>query len=175
MPPRLDADKRIVAPDIERDGAIPVSAPLPALSDMLSLSNADLLETLHRFDVLDKPLDLEADVRRYLSRFPRLAADPQAFADELSRLLDSQNERRALLGLTRRTQERYTTLMGVGGDQAQLLIRISEGDSAVCSECVALEGAIGTYAEHAAIGLPGAQTCLGGDYCRCQLVPVRDA
>jgi hypothetical protein len=174
MPPRLDERGRILAAEINRDDVVPTPDPLPELASMLCLSKADLLDVLHRINAIDKPLDLRADTQRYLSRFPRLAADPERFAAEMDRLLDATNERRALLGLARRTQERYTTIQAVDGNPAQELIRISEGDDHVCDECAALEGAIGTYEEHAAIGLPGAQSCLGGDYCRCQLVPIRD-
>jgi hypothetical protein len=174
MPVVLDDDGRIVAPDVGLDGPVPTAQPLPELADMLALDKADLLEVLSRFDIVDPAEALRADVMGYLSRFPRLAEDPERMAAEVERLL-SLEERRGLLGITRRTQERYTTLQAVQGDEAQLLIRISEGDTHVCEDCAALEGAIGTYSEHAAIGLPGAQTCLGGDYCRCQLVAVRDA
>jgi hypothetical protein len=113
-----------------------------------------------------------ADNMAYLSRMTRLGSDTPEFQAELERLMD-QNTRRGLIGAVRRTQERYTTAMAVAGNEGQLLVRISEGDTHVCENCFDLEGATGTLAEHAAIGLPGSQSCRGGDYCRCQLVPVR--
>ena len=57
------------------------------------------------------------------------------------------------------------------GDPNQLLVRIGEGDDDMCDVCAGLEGETGTIAYHESIGLPGAATCLGGDACRCDLVP----
>jgi hypothetical protein len=172
MPPRLGNDGKILAADIVLDSFVPVPDPLPELADMVTLDNQELLRTLHRINLIDSPSDLEADVASYLSRMSRLSVGTVEFQAELERLLNF-NSRRALLGTVRRTQERYTTRMAVDGNEKQELIRISEGDESTCAVCANLEGAIGTYQEHEALGLPGAQTCIGGDYCRCQLVPVR--
>jgi hypothetical protein len=169
--PRLGKDGKILAADIDFAGPVPVAEPLPELAAMLNMSDGDLLATMHRLNLLEPIVDLRADTASYLTRMSRLGVGTAEFEAELERLLD-QNERRGLLGIVRRTQERYTTSMAVDGDSNKELIRISEGDTHVCDVCAELEGATGTYAEHEAIGLPGAQSCLGGDYCRCQLMPI---
>jgi hypothetical protein len=171
MPPRLGTDGKILAADIVLDGPVPVADPLPELADMLGMNNGDLLATMHRLNLLEPVVDLRADTAAYLARASRLGVGTAEFEAELERLLDV-NSKRGLLGMVRRTQERYTTHMAVDGDVDKELIRISEGDTHVCDTCAELEGATGTYAEHEAIGLPGAQSCLGGDYCRCQLMPI---
>jgi len=167
---RLEGEK-LIAPDIGRDGAVPVAMPLPELTDMVALSDAELLSLLERFGVTDPAQQMLEDTRRYVSRLSRIPPGSPAFATEVERLL-SQDDRRGLLGMTRRVQERYTTLTALDGEEGREMIRISEGDTHVCEDCATLEGFIGTYEEHAAVGLPGAQSCRGGDYCRCQLVLI---
>lgn len=51
-------------------------------------------------------------------------------------------------------------------------------DSATCPECIALHGAVKTYREWLALGVPGQQasSCnIAQSRCRCKLVPVEDA
>ena len=167
---RLEGEK-LVAPDIGRDGAVPVAQPLPELAAMISLSDADLLSLLHRFGVIDPPQQMIEDVRGYVGRMSRIPPGSPAFAAEVERLL-AQSERRGLIGMTRRAQERYTTLQALDGSETKQMIRLSEGDTHVCEDCARLEGFMGTYEEQAAVGLPGAQSCRGGDYCRCQLIAI---
>jgi hypothetical protein len=172
-PKRLEGE-RLVAPDIGRDGAVPVAMPLPKLAAMVSLSDSELLAVLERLGITDTTQQMLEDTRRYVARLTRIPPGSPAFASEVERLL-SQDDRRGLVGITRRAQERYTTLQALDGSDSAMLIRISEGDTHVCEDCAMLEGYVGNYEEQAAIGLPGAQSCRGGDYCRCQLVLVRDS
>jgi len=167
---RLEGEK-LIAPDIGRDGAVPMARPLPELAAMTSLSDGELLDLLHRFGVIDPPQQMIEDVRGYVSRLSRIPPGSPAFEAEVERLL-AQNERRGLLGITRRSQERYTTLQALDGDEGKKMIRISEGDTHVCEDCARLEGFMGSYQEQASVGLPGAQSCRGGDYCRCQLIAI---
>ena len=55
---------------------------------------------------------------------------------------------------------------------AREYIWISDGDEGTCERCSARGGDIGTLQYHAAKGLPGPMVCKGGDFCRCELVPV---
>jgi hypothetical protein len=167
---RLDGEQ-LVAPDIGRDGAVPVAQPLPELAAMVSLSDADLLDLLERFGVIDTRQQLIESIRGYVARATRIPPGSPAFATEVERVL-TQMEKRDLVGMTRRAQERYTTLQALDGSATKQMIRLSEGDTHVCEDCARLSGFIGNYEDQAAVGLPGAQSCRGGDYCRCQLIAI---
>ena len=167
----IGPDGKIIAPNIGRVGPVPVVEPLPDIASLSYLADEELFALLSRFDVLD---DLDAqrilaeDVANRLMRIPGGTGE---FEAQMDRLLES-SARRVLVGMARRTQERWQTLEAIDGDFTAELIRVSEGDDHVCENCQALAGAIGTLADHESIGLPGTASCLGGDYCRCQLVRI---
>jgi len=168
----VDEDGRIMSPGLVRpDGVIPAARPMPSLAEMRSLSPEELLAELQYYGVVDPWPKLRNSAAAYVARMTSLQPGSAAFAREVEGLIGTASKR-GLLGLSRRTAERYTTMLAVGGDPDAELIRISEGDEHVCDNCDALEGVVGTLAQHEALGLPGAQSCLGGDYCRCTLVRV---
>jgi len=168
----IGKDGKIKAPNIGRMGPVPIVQPLPDIAGLVALDNDDLIAVLQRFGVVPSFDDLKIgamDVAARLRRTPYV--DAETWADRMGTEVE-RHARGRLLGLARRTVERYQTAEAVGGDPKVTLVRISEGDDHVCENCDALEGAEGTYEEHEAIGLPGAGSCLGEDKCRCRLLRV---
>jgi hypothetical protein len=170
-PKYLDERGRIIAPGIERPGDMtPISVKLPDIAALRDLSPADLLEVSQRYGVVAPWRDLFAQNAAYVEQFSKLPPGTDAFWAEVNRITLPEESKRAALGLARASQRNYNQLLATNGDEAQLLVRVGEGDDAMCEGCQGLEGAEGTYAEHEAIGLPGSQEC--GQGCRCQLMPV---
>lgn len=171
--------KPFESPFIERPGGfVPELAPMPDIRDMVGLTNSQLNEVLKRFNVLPTWSEQYAEAQKYLAQFstipPALLSEDE-YQRRIRALLDLNPRKdgkpsRGLLGLSRRVQERYTTMEAIGGQPEAELIRIAELDDNTCSGCDALAGEMGTYAYHASIGLPGSQEC--GNNCRCQLVRV---
>ena len=172
-PPAKGAGNRIEAPTTAFDevaGRFKV-VPLPSADELLKLNNDELSAILKRFGVTKSWEQIYADNAGYVSRMSNIPPNSEAFDAEVFRLTMS-GEKRQLLGLARRTQENYTTNRVSTGDPNQEFIRILDSHDNNCDACIDLAGSIGTMAEHIAQGLPGAASCFGGDYCRCQLYPI---
>jgi len=174
QPSFIDSKGRIITPLIEREGGIPTGLRLPSSADMLNMSDAELHATLQRFGVSKPWPEMSDDAAQYVARMQSQTSEAmtdEEIAAETARITTPISQR-GLRGLARRTQERWTTMEALDavGDMSHELIRISEGDDSVCDNCLALAGTIGTIFEHEAVGLPGSQSCYGGDDCRCQLV-----
>jgi len=165
----IGPDGKIEAPNIGRDGPVPVVEPLPDIAGMVALDNDELIATLQRYGVFPSWQELRSDLSDYTRRLQRIPAGAPDYRERVEALMDAAG-RRTLLGMARRTSERYATKEALDGDPNATLIRISEGDDHVCEQCEARAGIVGTLAEHEAMGGPGAASCLGGDYCRCQLM-----
>ena len=175
--PTYPGSTSALAPGTGTFGVAPELLPLPELSEMVKLSNADLWATLQRHGVAQNWTELIAEAGAYNRQFSHIdpSVDQEGFNQQVADLLDLNprddgRPSRGMLSLARRTQERYTTMEAIDGNPAQELIRISTGDVKMCSGCAAAAGFIGTYAEHSAEGLPGEQQC--GGHCRCQNVAV---
>jgi hypothetical protein len=170
---------RIIAPTIERVEGRVRAIPMPSHDEILRLPDDQLAGILQRFGVLPKWTDYYNGSADYVMRMSRtlspLSTDPanrEAFWAEVDRLAATES-RRHLIGAVRRAQEQYTTQRVLEGtDPGQEFIRILDSHDNQCEACIARAGIIGTYEEHVAVGLPGASSCFGGDYCRCQLVPI---
>ena len=167
---------RIQAPTIRRAEGRVLTIPMPSSQEMLRLPNGELTAILQRFGVERNWGELYNGSADYVQRMSRrlapLSRDPDAFWSEVDRL-SAGEDRRHLIGAVRRAQENYTTqriLEGVGFNQE--FIRVLDSDDNNCEPCIARAGIIGTFQEQADVGLPGTASCDGGDYCRCQLVPI---
>jgi hypothetical protein len=156
--------------EIGRSGPVPMAQPLPPLDDILALDVGDRIALLQRFGVEAAWSQYISDQAAYLARVSKIPPGSQAWQDEMARLSDIFSSRGSLQ-MSRRATEQYTTVSAMHDNPAEEFIRISEGDDRVCSECERLEGEVGTYDYHASLGLPGAASCLGGDQCRCTLLP----
>lgn len=167
----LDGNGRIISPGIDRSkGLVPLTRKLPSASDMLDLDPDELLELMQLYGVVEPWEALRQENAMYVARM-RNIPNPELFKAQSIALLDT-NTKRGVVSLARRTQERYNTLSIIDGNENQLLMRLPDDydPDRLCEVCADLAGMIGTYSEHMAVGLPGAASCLGGDYCRCSLV-----
>ena len=175
--PQLDSKGRLQSPTIDRpNGAEPFGAQLPELADMVSLQDHELHELLDRFGVSGAWQDLRSQAMQYAADMGQFVSlDPDNLRREVERLIAGNPatgySRRALLGMARETQRAFVLDSFAEEGPNQEFIRICENDESSCSRCPEYAGIIGTLGQHAADpGLPGAATCDGGFYCRCQLV-----
>ena len=154
-------------------GTAPQVAKIPSNAEFKEMSDVDLSRWLKRWGVTDAWPAMRASAAGYLQRVSALPPGSPEFDARLDDLV-SGSSRRFLLGANRRVLRDYGMLeITQGVDLAtQEYIRISEGDEDVCDRCDSLGGHIGTMAEQDAAGLPGAASCYGGDYCRCELVLI---
>jgi hypothetical protein len=170
-PKYVDERGRIVAPGIERPGDMtPVGVKLPSIDALKDLTPAELLEVSQRYGVYAPWRELWTQNAAYVEQFSRIPPGSVDFWGEVSRITDERMGKRAALGLARSAQRNYNQLLATDGDETQILVRVGEGDDAMCDGCRAAEGIEGTLAEHDAVGLPGSQEC--GHNCRCVLLPV---
>ena len=159
-------------PEIAWDGPVPTVAPLPSVAEMRDLEPEELREVAERLGLVDDRESRRALAAEYVARVSRMTAgDPAAFEREVARLADGFT-RRSLLGIARGTMDRWVvaeTLDLHGADTE--LVRIDEGDDDVCDECLERAGAVGTYAQHEALGRR--EVCLGHPMCRCTWAAIR--
>jgi hypothetical protein len=167
----LDDDFKIRAPNMALEGQVPVVDPLPRIGEISNLEDDQLIALLQRYGVISSWEDLRAKMMATAGGAMSIPAGAPDYQERMEFLLDT-GSRRTLVGMARRASERYATAEALGGDADAQLIRISEGDDHVCDSCQERAGAIGTLAEHEAIGAPGPASCHGVDLCRCQLVRI---
>lgn len=147
------------------DPAGPGTIGTPIASSLRRGDTAAIYEILKQYNVFNAPEDIIAALRQTAGLS---ALQGEALFAEYTRLI----ERDSGLGLARRVQERYGTVLATGGNPNQNLMWVTEDDERVCANCEPRGGEEATFAEWVGRGLPGAATCLGGDLCRCELVPV---
>jgi len=171
----VDAGGKLQIPVSERPtGAQPLIATMPTVSELVDLTNDELLELLQDFGVKAPWPQLVADNYGYAAEMSKITnlGTPDYLEREVERLLDHHSSRRGLLGLARETQRAFILDAFSKEGPNQEYIRISEDDEHTCDRCDALAGTIGTMGEHVSMGLPGPASCDGGNYCRCVLVLV---
>lgn len=171
---RIDDKGRLQSPGIERpDGVVPYGVKLPSMNDMLDLSAPELIELLQRYGIVGSWAEAKARVADIVGRIHGIPPGP-LFDTQVRAIIE--NSRKGLVQTARRVTERYTTIQASTGDEKQLFVRMPEDydPERICDICYELAGTIGTLAQHEEVGLPGAASCLGGDYCRCTLVPYED-
>ena len=169
---KVDETGRLRSPGIARpDGLVPVGVKLPSVNDLLDLSIPELVDVLQRYGIVASWADAKARAAKVIADLNGIPSGP--LFDARMRALTTDNQL-ALVGQARRTMERYTTVQAMTGDENQEFIRLPEDydESRICDACYELAGTIGTMAQHEEVGLPGAASCLGGDLCRCTLVPI---
>jgi hypothetical protein len=163
---------RLNAPALDwSQGWPPQGVNFPEIRDLVNLSVAELNDLLSRFGILDSWPQARVSTAGYVQRMSQIPPGSQAFKDEINRLLDERSKRGAL-GLTRRAYSELSLVDALNDDPNTELIWIADGDERTCAPCAARGGDIGTIAYHSEKGLPGNAVCLGGAYCRCQLVPI---
>ena len=170
-----DEKGRIQAPTLQRtkQGTVKVFK-LPTAAQTLRMSDAELIGIMQRFSVFRAWSDYFTGSSTYVAQQARqltpLLGTPE-FDRQMANLARPE-DRRHLIGSVRRVQETWTTQRILDDNPNQEFIRVLDSHDNQCDACIARAGTIGSIEEHEAIGLPGASSCFGGDYCRCQLVSV---
>ena len=143
---------------------------LPSVNDLLGLSESELVDLLQRYGVVASWADARARAAKVVADMHGIPSGP-LFEARLQSAIDTGQ--RELIGQARRTMERYTTVQAMDGTETQEFVRMPEDydETRICDVCYELAGTIGTMAQHEEVGLPGSASCLGGDLCRCTLVP----
>lgn len=161
-------DNRYITPGLKHDDR-PHTRKLPTVKELGDLSNAEILKVLNHYGITEPYGILQSQAMEYVRRMMplRSEADIQAAFNELI-----NNERRQLLGVSRRVSQQWSTLDAIQGDIDKELIWLAEDDEATCDSCAPRSGDIDTFAGWKARGLPGSATCRGGNYCRCDLVVI---
>lgn len=163
------------SPTIDRSQVVPEARRLPTIDQLVKLSDAELFKTLQLFGIEQPWEALRADTAAYIQRMTSYPPGSPQFATELRRLtgIDSDKPSRALLSTSRAVYREYqNSILVAQNPPNQEYIRVDEADDNECENCEQLAGYVGTMQQHASVGLPGAASCLGGNYCRCSLVPI---
>lgn len=161
-------DGRFITPGLTHD-IRPNQAKLPTLAEMKDMSNADLLRTLNHYGITEPYNMLQMQSMDYVRRMM-----PLKTSEDINRAYSQliNNERRQLLGVTRRVSQQWSTLDAIQGNIQQELIWIAEDDEATCDACAPRSGEIETWIGWRQRGMPGSEVCQGGNYCRCDLIVV---
>ena len=109
-----------------------------------------------------------ADAVGYISRMTNYPPNSIQFKEEVSSLIDV-NSGRNLKRMNRRAVERVHSYRDANGDGQTLMVWLVEGGPGTCSWCLENAGVVDTYEGWIQNGLPGAETCKGGDSCQCHL------
>lgn len=163
-------DNQLKAPTIDWSSP-PEQFRFPEISELVNMTPEELTYYLERFGIKEAWPQMRASTAGYVQRMTSMPPGSPAFMDEINRLLDAESKRGAL-SMTRRAYRELATIDALDGDVATELIWITDGDDGTCPHCESRGGDIGTIQYHAAKGLPGPGVCLGGDMCRCQLLPI---
>ena len=165
---------QFVTPGLTRDDVgRPEAIRMPDQSQLLELSRtmegqAQLSRLLEHYGVFNPIEQSVTQSMQYVSRMTGYTG--AELKDAVNDLL--ANQQRTLLGMTRRVQEQFSSLVAIDGNAQQEMIWIDEGDENECDACDSRAGEIMTWAEWQSVGPPGARVCAGGDYCRCVLIPI---
>lgn len=148
----------------------------PVASDILQSFNGkdpEQVAKLNRlFDTYTgrDPIDARRATARWLERFDISKNDPR-YEAEFNRLLDAGASNRAVLAEARRAGERSELLWASDGNLDENMVYVCEGDNP-CPECLELGGEEMTLAEFENAGMMPGDRCLGGDNCKCVLIPI---
>jgi hypothetical protein len=167
---RRFADNRLQSPTIDWTSGVPEQFRFPPSRDLKGMSVSELNAYLERFGILEPWQQAKVSAAGYVQRMTSIPPGSEAFRDEVSRIVGLDNPRGAL-SMTRRAYRELSLVDAVSGG-AREYIWISDGDESTCARCGSRGGDIDTLVGHAKKGLPGPGVCEGGDYCRCELVPV---
>jgi hypothetical protein len=102
-----------------------------------------------------------ADASGYVARMTSLPPGSVQFKEEVANLVNV-NSTRNLKKMNRRAVERIYSFREANGDGKTLMIWLVESEKP-CVYCVGNAGEIDTYENWIINGLPGAETCAGGD------------
>lgn len=160
----------LYAPFLDRTGQSlePTQRSMPSLVEMKAMTADELSATLNQFGITEPWTQMRSSTVGYLMRMTQIPPGSKRFMSELNSIIDQSTKD----GLLRASRRAYHEYMISQTDTSGELLRIAENDENTCDVCAALAGEVGTIEYHRGLGLPGAQSCDGGDRCRCNLVPA---
>jgi hypothetical protein len=132
------------------------------------LSNTELYNTLLEYNAIRPFEQTVVSAQGYVARMTNYKPGSPQFKQEVAKLIDV-NSTRGIKSMNRQAISQIHTLGQIDGDATTPLVWIVEGGPTTCSFCLANAGEVDTYNGWVERGLPGADICLGGDLCRCQL------
>jgi len=135
-----------------------------------ALTRAEILKSLEERGIISPVGILQTQGMAKASRFIDLQPGSPEWAREFQAA--SNAAKGDMIGLNYQVYQGYTTLESINGDETAPLVWVAVGDKNTCGNCSAKAGKIHPYIEWTRLGLPGAQTCLGKERCRCDLVPA---
>ncbi len=165
--------------DIDASGNPVFIDTLPAdLLRAIKPTNPIDITKIHEFRAvygLEDPSALRQFETQYLGRFNinPLNADGTAnprYKEALNQLTTESNSQRVAVAQARRTVQRTELIGSVRGNLKQNAIYVNDDDP--CSPCEDLNGLEQTILEFEENNESPGDVCLGGDNCRCILVPV---
>ena len=165
----FDESGRFFAPEIEQTDALPVPRRMLRAADIKPsvASPSEIIAELQAYGVVPDLRYLIDNAMEYVTRMTNRSGP--AFWSEVDRIL----ERDGYLQQARRVQERYGTMLAIGGNVQREVVWVTDGGEGLCDQCAKMAGTIAPYRQLAAQGmLPGASVCDGGDRCRCELLPI---
>lgn len=135
------------------------------------MSTAEAYESFRQIDALQQFDHVVTDQMGYVGRMTNYKKGSAQWKEEVASLTDS-NSKAFQKKATRRSSERIYSWREAKGDVETLMVWVGEADKKACSYCKNNYGEVYSYADWLIIGLPGAETCAGGDYCRCHLAAI---
>ena len=169
---QLDEDElRFITPGLTYKNNRPEMSKLPSLADMKQLPNAELLQVLNHFQVFRAWETFVMANMAYVERLTNIAPGSQAMGLAVRALIDTSS-RRALIGMSRRALEQWSTLEAVDGKVETEMIWMCLDDESSCQNCLDNDGEIDSMINWQRRGPPGSGVCEGGDYCRCSLIKI---
>ena len=167
-PSRLE-NNRLVTPGLTA-GAKPEQARLPDIANMKNMTLDELHSILDLYGVQAPWSTLIAQAQEYVTRMTEYRPGSAEWRAAVADLID-RDSRRGAIGMNRRVAQAWSSLDAIDGDVNKTMIWLTENDENVCAPCEERAGVELTWAEWQAAGPPGT-VCLGGSYCRCDLVVV---
>jgi hypothetical protein len=140
-------------------------------SAIRSVSNKDLYEILESAGGL-RPMEKHiADSVGYVSRMTNYQPGSPQFKEAVADLVDT-NSKNSIRRMNRRSVEAMSALAETQGNPQTEMVWLLDPTSSHCIYCPNNAGVVMTYEEWLNLGLPGVDTCKGGDNCNCHLYRV---
>jgi hypothetical protein len=158
---------RLESPIIDQSGPSSRAVKLPQSKEIKNLSEDEAYDLLKNFYALP---DLKRQYDHLAQKCGNLKNMRGSFqAKELQKVIDSVTGDEIHSQL-KRASTQFSISEMLEGDVEKIVLWVAEGEDS-CENCMAMAGWIGRFVDLEV--MPGANICLGGDRCRCQLIEVQ--
>jgi len=173
--PYVDEENRFITPGLKH-GDHPEAFRLPTKEELAVLwetpeGQAQAWLLLEHYGITPSMNHMKVLAQDYVTRMTMYSSNSDQFKAAVDDLVE-KGSRRAALGMSRSMAQQFSSLREIDGNVDQRMVWVDEGDDHTCAECSARAGEIKTWQEWQDEGPPGSRVCLGGAYCRCDLVPI---